>query len=146
MNRKPISKEDRQALSEMLDDGYTYKQMAAYMEVCTDTLKRILVREGLANFDGAKYAIAPSHKSQQKIWERKCLKCKKLVTLPKWQYICDRCTAINESIGLHDDYIFADVADGTPMSERKEGYEFSSSTRIKKGRPKFVFGKGAMKP
>jgi len=142
MHKKPISKRDRQALSEMLDDGYTYKQMAAYMEVCTDTLKRILVREGLAEFDGAKYAIAPSHKSQQTTWERKCLKCKKPVTMPKWQYICDRCTAINENLGLSDDYIFSDVADTTPMSERKESYEFSASSSPKGGRTKFVFGKG----
>lgn len=123
-NRKPITEEDRQALSDMLDDGYTYKEMASYMEVCTDTLKRILVREGLAEFDGAKYAVSPTHKSQVKTWERACLKCKTTLVMHKWQYICDRCKQTNESYGLHDDFIFQDVDEETPMSERKASYSF----------------------
>lgn len=124
MNRKPITDDDREALSNMLDDGFTYKEMASYMEVCTDTLKRILVREGLAEFDGAKYAVAPSHKSQMKTWDRDCLKCRKKHTMPKWQYICDKCKQLNESQGIADDFIFSDVSDATPMTERLGSYKF----------------------
>ena len=128
-NRKPITEEDRQALSDMLDDGYTYKEMASYMEVCTDTLKRILVREGLAEFDGAKYAVSPTHKSQVATWARNCLKCRTKYTMPKWQQICDSCKQTNESYGIHDDFIFQDVDEETPMSERKESYNFVGKKR-----------------
>jgi len=136
MNRKPITENDRQALSDMLDDGFTYKEMASYMEVCTDTLKRILVREGLAEFDGAKYAVAPSHKSQQKTWERACLKCRKSITMPKWQYVCDKCKSHNESQGIADEYIFSDVSDSTPMTERLTSYRFHDLSPQRKARKK----------
>lgn len=110
MKKKPICESKRRELQEMLDDGYTYKEMASYMDVCTDTLKRILVREGLAEFDGAKYAISPTHKSQVETWTRPCMKCKTEEPRPKWQYICDKCKAVNErySSGLGDDWIFVD--------------------------------------
>ncbi|OEC41944.1 hypothetical protein A9G06_19865 [Aeromonas sp. DNP9] len=55
--------------------------------VCVDTLKRILVREGIREFDGAKF-VAPL---KVNYWTRPCLFCKKCVKRPKWQFICDRC-------------------------------------------------------
>ena len=50
--RGPMSDADKARLSRMLDEKYTYKDMASSMGVCTDTLKRILVREGLQNLMG----------------------------------------------------------------------------------------------
>ena len=55
--------------------------------VCVDTLKRILVREGIREFDGAKF-VAPL---KVNYWTRPCQFCKKCVKRPKWQFICDRC-------------------------------------------------------
>jgi len=65
-------------------------EMAAALSVCVDTLKRILVREGLATFDGAKFA--PSHQSGVKMWDRPCMCCRTTTPRPKGQYVCDPCT------------------------------------------------------
>lgn len=87
----------------MLDNKYTYRAMADYMGVCTDTLKRILVREGMAEFDGAKYAISPQRDSQ-KTWAKPCMKCKDTTPRPKWQYICDRCKENSDTSGVPDSW------------------------------------------
>ena len=108
--RGPMSDKDKARLSRMLDEKYTYKDMASIMGVCTDTLKRILVREGLAEFDGAKYAVSPLHKTRMKTWKRNCLKCRKENTLPKWQYICDRCKSNNEAYNIDDEFIYHDAS------------------------------------
>lgn len=55
--------------------------------VCVDTLKRILVREGIRHFEGAKF-VAPLKVNH---WTRPCLLCRKAVKRPKWQFICDKC-------------------------------------------------------
>jgi hypothetical protein len=73
--------------------------MARHVGCCTDTLKRILMRHGLAFFDGAKYAVAVS--STYKMWTRPCLYCKDDSPRPKNQYICDKChTAIENDQDL----------------------------------------------
>jgi IS30 family transposase len=100
-HRKSLTNGQKKRLRYMLDNQYTYRAMADYMNVCTDTLKRILVREGMAEFDGAKYAVSPQ-KSLQKMWNRPCMKCKDDSARPKWQYICDRCKSTTDSSGLPD--------------------------------------------
>lgn len=62
---------------------------AERLGVCVDTLKRILVREGIRDFDGAKF-VAPLKVMS---WTRPCLICRKHVKRPKWQFICDKCAA-----------------------------------------------------
>ncbi len=59
--------------------------------VCTDTLKRILVREGIADFPGAKYVISPAREA--KTWTRPCLRCRAVSTRPRFQFLCDPCKA-----------------------------------------------------
>jgi IS30 family transposase len=88
-SRRPLTPTERDLLRYMLDQHYTYRSMAARFGVCTDTIKRILMREGIAEFEGAKYAVAPS-KSEQ-IWERPCINCRSTKPRPKWQYVCDPC-------------------------------------------------------
>ena len=60
ISRRPLTSSERDLMRHMLDNSYTYRAMAKRFDICTDTLKRILMREGMAEFDGAKYAIAPS--------------------------------------------------------------------------------------
>ena len=52
----PVSDEDKTWLRKNHKD-YTYSDMAQRIGCCVDTLKRILVREGLQEFDGAKYQV-----------------------------------------------------------------------------------------
>lgn len=66
-----------------------YTTMAKEVGVCVDTLKRILVRQGIAHFESAKYA--PSQRSTLQKWNRPCMNCGCTKTRPKWKYICVRC-------------------------------------------------------
>ena len=78
------------------------------MGVCVDTLKRILQREGLAEFDAAKYAVSLSFDTQQ-TWVRPCMRCKDETPRPKWQYICDRCKERNEAYsGVDEEWLWED--------------------------------------
>ncbi|WP_345199156.1 hypothetical protein [Kistimonas scapharcae] len=65
----------------------SYKAMAKHMQCCVDTLKRILARHGIEQFDGAKY----QPRLRDKTWRRPCIICKTTVVRPKNQYICTSC-------------------------------------------------------
>jgi len=67
----------------------SYNSMARHVGVCSDTLKRILVREGLQEFDGAKYAC--SRDMHVKTWTRPCNSCGSTETRPKNYYFCTSC-------------------------------------------------------
>lgn len=67
----------------------TYTYMARHVGVCVDTLKRILAREGIQQFDAAKYEPAP--KLSLQFWNRPCTNCRSPERRPKWQYFCSRC-------------------------------------------------------
>ena len=73
----------------------SFPAQAQRIGVCVDTLKRILVREGIRSFEGAKF-VAPIKVS---MWSRPCLVCKKKVKRPKWQFICDRCARALKQTG-----------------------------------------------
>ncbi len=75
----------------------TFTHLARHIGVCVDTLKRILARHNIKQFDGAKYVP----KFKPATWNRPCMKCKSTATRPKWQYICNSCKERN-----HDDYGF----------------------------------------
>ena len=105
--RVPLTKDQVGRLRYMLDNDYSYRAMAKDFDVCTDTLKRMLVREGLAEFNGAKYAMNPYLKSEDQVWDRPCLRCKDKTPRPKWQYICERCKSSVDVSGLPDSFIEA---------------------------------------
>ena len=67
----------------------SYVQMAKEVGVCADTLKRILVRHGIAHFESAKFAVAMSAKVE--MWTRPCMNCGDTTPRPKWKYICNKC-------------------------------------------------------
>jgi hypothetical protein len=84
--------------------GPPIKRVARLLGVCPDTLKRILMREGLAEFEGAKYALPLSYyRHNAATWERPCLRCKTTAPRPKWQYVCDSCKAAADD-GLPDNW------------------------------------------
>ena len=88
---------DRQWLRQHHND-YTYKFMAGQIGCCVDTLKRILVREGLQEFDGAKYELPRDHKVAQ--WERPCMSCGSTEKRPKFWFFCRSCRS---SLGYEDE-------------------------------------------
>lgn len=112
MSKTKLTDSQVKRLRYMLNNDYSYRAMAKAFDVCTDTLKRMLVREGLAEFDGAKYAVSPNHKSQNQMWERPCMRCKDASPRPKWQYVCDRCKSNVDISGLPDSFIEAGTDGG----------------------------------
>jgi hypothetical protein len=66
----------------------TYKQMATHLSCCEDTLKRILVRHGIAEFSGAKYTLP---RPAAVYWSRPCIRCRSTSQRPRMQYTCDSC-------------------------------------------------------
>jgi IS30 family transposase len=105
--RLALTDEQRSALKKFLDDDRPYTEMAQHLNVCVDTLKRILHREGLFEFEGAKYAVSPSNRLNQETWCRPCLKCKDDSPRPKWVYVCAKCKLANDNLysGVDDDWL-----------------------------------------
>lgn len=69
----------------------TLTEAARKLSVCVDTLKRILVREGLRDFEGAKYVVA--RKETVNMWTRPCMDCGSTELRPKNWYYCRKCRA-----------------------------------------------------
>ena len=74
-------------LEQAVERGVTFKVMAAEIEVCVDTLKRILHRHGIMEFDGAQYQIRPDYI----MWERPCMGCGDKTPRPKNLFFCHGC-------------------------------------------------------
>lgn len=70
-------------------DLLPFTELAGRIGCCVDTLKRILMREGLAEFEGAKYAVRRDH--DEAMWTRPCMSCKCCRPRPKNHYFCARC-------------------------------------------------------
>lgn len=66
-----------------------YAEMARRMGCCVDTLKRILVREGLQEFDGAKYQVRRDF--EDKLWTRPCMSCGNTDPRPRNWFFCKPC-------------------------------------------------------
>lgn len=74
-------------LREAVAQGVRRKDMAEYMGVCEDTIRRILHRTGILKFEGAKF----HHLSPESLWERPCMSCKDTAPRPRNQYFCNKC-------------------------------------------------------
>ncbi len=68
---------------------HSYTDMAERIGCCVDTLKRILVREGLQEFDGAKYQVRRDFSG--KTWVRPCMSCGDTEERPKNWFFCRPC-------------------------------------------------------
>tara|TARA_X000001382_G_C3165503_1_gene177711 strand:+ start:146 stop:439 length:294 start_codon:yes stop_codon:yes gene_type:complete len=67
----------------------SYHQLADRLGCCVDTLKRILVREGLQEFDGAKYQVRRDF--EEKKWAKPCIGCGDTKSRPKNYFFCTSC-------------------------------------------------------
>lgn len=68
---------------------FPYTVLARKFNCCVDTLKRILVREGIANFDGAKYQV--KRYAKIRYWDRPCMSCGNVKSRPQGWYFCIPC-------------------------------------------------------
>jgi IS30 family transposase len=110
VQRIVLTDDQRKALYEALENQQTYTQMADLIGVCVDTIKRILHREGIREFDGAKYAVSPANRLNrlnEEQWDRPCLKCRKQVPRPHGHYLCSKCDKSNKSqwAGVDEDWL-----------------------------------------
>jgi hypothetical protein len=64
---------------------------ARRLGVCVDTYKRILVRQGLQDLQGAKYVVARRATDTTDLWRRPCLACRCTKPRPRWQFRCTSC-------------------------------------------------------
>ena len=88
MARVRISKKDLNWLKRRHEEE-SYGAMAKRIGCCVDTLKRILVREGLQEFDGAKYQV--KRKNNVSFWQRPCLDCGSEEDRPRMWFYCTPC-------------------------------------------------------
>ncbi len=102
-----LNQRQRQLLKRQLRRNEPYTDMAASIGCCVDTLKRILHREDLRRFDGAKYAVSPSNRNNASTWCRPCLACGDDAPRARWQYLCLVCKKKNDSnwSGIDEDYL-----------------------------------------
>jgi len=70
-------------------DRVPYTEQARRIGVSVDTLKRILVKNGIAEFDGAKYARPPFEDAPR--WDRPCIKCGSTEDRLRAYYLCTSC-------------------------------------------------------
>ncbi len=100
-----VTKDVLDYLTKAVETKKPYTEMAQHLGFCVDTVKRILHREGLVEFEGAKYVIALSSEKHTKTWNRPCMRCKCTKPRPKWQYFCNKCKEHNEQYnGLSKDW------------------------------------------
>jgi hypothetical protein len=100
--RRRLTEQEREELAHMHEGGATIRAMARTFGVCSDTLKRILVREGLADYEGAKFSVSAS--SLEQTWTRPCSRCGCTKPRPKNHYRCEVCKA-REVGGLPDNWM-----------------------------------------
>ena len=99
--RKELSQVEYDYLVDAVDKGNSYYSMADAIGVCVDTLKRILHRNDIVQFEGAKFQT----RSGYEMWDRPCMRCKSQELRPKFQYICDKCADDPDVAGLANDWL-----------------------------------------
>ncbi len=86
--RVPVTEQDLNWLRQNIHE-LTIKDVANKFDCCIDTAKRILHRNDIMHFDGAKYEKRREH--DLKMWSRPCMGCKSTKERPKNLYYCDSC-------------------------------------------------------
>ena len=80
------------------------KEMASYLKMHTDTVKRLLVLHDIAPHLTTKNIAAKQ--STYVMWERPCMSCKDTTPRPKNQYVCDKCRTTYTKENATDDFLY----------------------------------------
>ena len=104
---RPLSCHELRYLDLAIHERIAYAEMAQTLSVCTDTLKRILMREGLAFFSGAKFVVAQSTTVKRPLWNRPCTVCGCTRPRPKFQFRCASCHENEDDAGLSDHHLWS---------------------------------------
>ena len=91
MPRRLIFSQAKMAWLRKNHHRYPLHEISAYMGCCTDTLKRLLMRENLRQFSGERYQVSRAFIEQQSQWMRPCLRCGDRDPRPKGWYMCRVC-------------------------------------------------------
>lgn len=91
---RQLSDDERAYLENALQGRVSFEDMAEHIGVHVDTLKRLLMRNGLARFNAAKYART----DPPNIWRRPCIRCGDDAPRHRNQYFCDYCTERNQAL------------------------------------------------
>jgi len=83
-----ITAEDIEWLREAYASDTPYKDMAKRLNMCVDTVKRTMVRHGIAEFEAAKYIAVVE---PEPLWSRPCMSCGDETPRPRNLYMCPRC-------------------------------------------------------
>ena len=100
--RVPVSPQDLDWLRQNAEK-LPVKDIAKRFDCCIDTAKRILHRNDIIHFDGAKYEKRRDH--DLKMWSRPCMGCKSTDPRPKNQYFCDTCRENLDMENAHDGWV-----------------------------------------
>lgn len=68
------------------------RELAQRLGVCVDTMKRMLVRRGLAKFTAAKYVAS----TKPRLWARPCIGCKSTAPRARNLFFCEACRTRRE--------------------------------------------------
>lgn len=83
-----VTAEDIEWLRSAYATGTPFKEMAKRLGMCVDTVKRMMMRHGIAEFEAAKYVAISTPEPQ---WSRPCMSCGDDTPRPKNLYLCPRC-------------------------------------------------------
>lgn len=93
----------RRTIETSMREGETLKGIAQGLGVHLDTLRRYLMKLGLANYASPRFQPP---RPRPKNWHRPCLICKSKKPRPVGQFICSACKESRDETGLdpHFDY------------------------------------------
>jgi hypothetical protein len=99
-----LAPEDEQYLKRY-HNHHSFVEMAKRLRCDVVTVKRILVKLGLRDFENPKFYA----RRRLEEWSRPCLRCRDDTPRPKNQYVCDRChdrDDMSSSSMADDNYCF----------------------------------------
>lgn len=98
-----LNNDFRMEIQSLMAEGKTLKQIADGYGICLDTLRRYLVKLGLADYKSERFQ-PPRPRPQS--WKRPCLICKSTKPRPVGQFVCTPCKERRDDSGLSDSFIY----------------------------------------
>lgn len=101
-----LSGEFKLRLQTAMANGTPLKQIAANEGICLDTLRRYLVKLGLADYSSERFQPP---RPRPKHWHRPCMICKSERPRPVGQYICSSCKESRDETGINPYFDYPDT-------------------------------------